>query len=132
MQPQLCSRCKKNVAVVFITRMENGQNINEGLCLSCARKIGLPQVDEVMRRMGITDDDLDAISNEMLGAFGGAENLESIDEDDIDEEEGKTATFPILNRLFGGGQSAEQGAGNENAEPQQRPSRGEKKGEKKH
>ena len=103
MQPQLCSRCKKNVAVVFITRMENGQNINEGLCLSCARKLGLPQVDEVMRRMGITDEDLDAISNEMLDAFGGAENLEDVG-DDGDDEEGKTATFPFLNRLFGGAQ----------------------------
>ena len=38
MQPQLCSRCKKNIAVVFITRQENGQNVNEGLCLKCAKK----------------------------------------------------------------------------------------------
>ena len=130
MQPQLCSRCKKNVAVVFITRMENGQNINEGLCLSCARKLGLPQVDEVMRRMGITDEDLDAISNEMLGAFGGAENLEDVG-DDGDDEEGKTATFPFLNRLFGGAQpqaAPEQGGG----DGQQRPPRSDKKNEKKH
>ena len=56
MQPQLCSRCKKNVAVVFITRMENGKNINEGLCLKCAKNLGLPQVNEMMQRMGITDD----------------------------------------------------------------------------
>ncbi|MBQ9647614.1 MAG: ATP-dependent Clp protease ATP-binding subunit [Oscillospiraceae bacterium] len=133
MQPQLCSRCKKNVAVVFLTRMENGQNINEGLCLSCAKKVGLPQVEEVMRRMGITDEDLDAISNEMLGAFGGAENLENIDDDELDEEEGKTATFPFLNRLFGGGQPAQSGEGaSEGGESQQRPTRGEKKGEKKH
>ena len=50
MQPQLCSRCKKNIAVVFITRQENGQNVNEGLCLKCAKNLGLPQVDEMMRR----------------------------------------------------------------------------------
>ena len=68
MQPQLCSRCKKNIAVVFITRQENGQNVNEGLCLKCAKNLGLPQVDEMMRRMGITDEDLDNISNEMMGA----------------------------------------------------------------
>lgn len=79
MQPQLCSRCKKNVAVVFITRMENGKNINEGLCLKCAKNLGLPQVNEMMQRMGITDEDLDNISNEMMSAFGGAENLEGID-----------------------------------------------------
>ena len=132
MQPQLCSRCKKNVAVVFLTRMENGQNINEGLCLSCAKKVGLPQVDEVMRRMGITDEDLDAISNEMLGAFGGAENLENIEDGDIDEEEGKTATFPFLNRLFGGSPAQSAESANESGESQQRPTRGEKKSEKKH
>ena len=79
MQPQLCSRCKKNIAVVFITRQENGQNVNEGLCLKCAKNLGLPQVDEMMRRMGITDEDLDNISNEMMGAFGGVENLEGLD-----------------------------------------------------
>ena len=103
MQPQLCSRCKKNVAVVFITRMENGKNINEGLCLKCAKNLGLPQVNEMMQRMGITDEDLDNISNEMMSAFGGAENLEGIDAPDGDnEEDGKTATFPFLGRLFGG------------------------------
>ena len=92
MQPQLCSRCKKNVAVVFITRMENGKNINEGLCLKCAKNLGLPQVNEMMQRMGITDEDLDNISNEMMSAFGGAENLEGIDAPDgDDEEDGKTA-----------------------------------------
>ena len=136
MQPQLCSRCKKNVAVVFLTRMENGQNVNEGLCLKCAKSVGLPQVDEVMRRMGITDEDLDVISNEMLGAFGGAENLEEIDPEDEseDEEEGKTATFPFLSRLFGGSSTPSEGSasGGESGEAQQRPQRGEKKNEKKH
>ena len=110
MQPQLCSRCKKNIAVVFITRQENGQNVNEGLCLKCAKNLGLPQVDEMMRRMGITDEDLDTISNEMMGAFGGAENLEGLtDADDPtgdDEEDGKTATFPFLSRFFGGSPAA--------------------------
>ncbi len=110
MQPQLCSRCKKNIAVVFITRQENGKNINEGLCLKCAKNLGLPQVDEMMRRMGITDEDLDNISNEMMGAFGGAENLEGLsDADDPgadDEEDGKTATFPFLSRFFGGSPAA--------------------------
>ena len=132
MQPQLCSKCKKNVAVVFLTRMENGKSINEGLCLSCAKKLGLPQVDEVMRRMGITDEDLDAISNEMLGAFGGAENLEAIDDDDINEEEGKTATFPFLNRLFGGSQQPAAQESDAGEGQQQRTSRGEKKSDKKH
>ncbi len=125
MQPQLCSRCKKNVAVVFLTRMENGQNVNEGLCLKCAKGIGLPQVDEVMRRMGITDEDLDNISNEMMGAFGGAESLEPIE--DGDDEDGKTATFPFLGRLFGA-QGGEMANGAEGGERENR--KGEKKSDK--
>ena len=76
MQPTLCSRCKKNVAVVFISRLnEKNEQVNEGLCLKCAAQLGLPQVDEMMKRMGITPEDLDSISNEMMQAFGGAEEL---------------------------------------------------------
>ena len=75
MQPTLCSRCKKRVAVVYISKIENGKTVNEGLCLKCAKDLGLPQVNDMMRRMGITDDDLDAISDEMMQAFGGAEPM---------------------------------------------------------
>ena len=106
MQPTLCSRCKKNVAVVFISKIENGQTINEGLCLKCAKELGLPQVNDMMKRMGISDEDLEALNNEMIQAFGGAENIEDLPggEDGMDEEDdGKTATFPFLNRLFSGG-----------------------------
>ncbi len=114
MQPTLCSRCKKNVAVVFISRLnEKNEQVNEGLCLKCAAQLGLPQVDEMMKRMGITPEDLDNISNEMMQAFGGAEELpEAEDGDEDDEESGKTATFPFLNRLFGNN-------GNPPAQPQQ-------------
>ena len=134
MQPQLCSRCKKNIAVVFITRQENGQNVNEGLCLKCAKNLGLPQVDEMMRRMGITDEDLDNISNEMMGAFGGAENLEGLtDADDPDadneDEDGKTATFPFLSRFFGGNPAANDAQNGNEAEQAQSP-RSNKKVEK--
>ena len=105
MQPTLCSRCKKNVAVVFISKMEGDRTVNEGLCLKCAKDLGLPQVDDMMKRFGISDDDLDALTNEMMHAFGGAESLDilSEDEDEGDDENGKTATFPFLNRLFSGG-----------------------------
>ena len=133
MQPTLCSRCKKNVAVVFISRLnEKNEQVNEGLCLKCAAQLGLPQVDEMMKRMGITPEDLDNISNEMMQAFGGAEELpETDDGDEDDEESGKTATFPFLNRLFGNN-------GNPPAQPQQpsgegnaAPNNGGRKTEKK-
>ena len=113
MQPTLCSKCKKNVAVVFISRMnEKNEKVNEGLCLKCAAQLGLPQVEDMMKRMGITPEDLENINSEMMQAFGGAEELDApVDEgDEDDEESGKTATFPFLNRLFNNGSnlSAEQ------------------------
>ena len=106
MQPTLCSKCKKNVAVVFISRQnEKGEMVNEGLCLKCAAQLGLPQVEEMMKRMGISPEDLENINNEMMQAFGGAEELDApVDEgEEDDEESGKTATFPFLNRLFSNG-----------------------------
>ena len=59
MQPTLCTRCKKNVAVVFISKLEDGNTVNEGLCLKCAKELGLPQVNDMMRRMGISDEELE-------------------------------------------------------------------------
>ena len=106
MQPTLCSKCKKNVAVVFISRMnEKNEMVNEGLCLKCAAQLGLPQVEDMMKRMGITPEDLENINSEMMQAFGGAEELDvpADESDEDDEESGKTATFPLLNRLFNNG-----------------------------
>ncbi|WP_294854577.1 ATP-dependent Clp protease ATP-binding subunit [uncultured Oscillibacter sp.] len=109
MQPKLCSRCKKNVAVVFISRLDGDNTVNEGLCLRCAKDLGLPQVDDMMKRMGISDDDLETLNNEMLQAFDGVENVEDLPKGETtepEEEEGKTATFPFLNRLFNNGESS--------------------------
>ncbi len=108
MQPTLCSRCKKNVAVVFISKLDGEKTINEGLCLKCAKDLGLPQVDDMMKRMGISDEDLETLNSEMMQAMSGVENIEDLpsgEEDSGEEEEGKTATFPFLNRLFSGGES---------------------------
>ena len=109
MRPTLCSRCKKNVAVVFITKIEGNETKNEGLCLKCARELGIKPVDDMMKKMGISDEDLESISTEMLSAFGGAEEAEGLspagqegDSDDGEEDEGRTATFPFLNKLFSG------------------------------
>ncbi len=104
MQPTLCSRCHKNVAVIFVTKIENGKTTSEGLCLKCAREMGMKPVDDIMKKMGITDEDLDNLSGEMLEAFGGAEELQDDPEGDAgdgEDDSGKTATFPFLGRLFG-------------------------------
>ena len=94
MKPTLCSRCKKNVAVIFITKVENGKSTNEGLCLKCAKELGIKQVDEIVERMGITDEDLDSLNSEM--------NQLIQPEDDGEDIGSRTATFPHMNRLFGG------------------------------
>ena len=95
MQPKMCVKCKKNVAVVFITKIENGNTLNEGYCLKCARSLGVPQIDQVVKQMGISEDDLDMLSDEMSSMFG------QNDSEDEDSPERRTATFPLLNQLFG-------------------------------
>ena len=99
MQPKMCTKCKKNIAVVFLTKMENGVTMNEGYCLKCARSLGIPQIDEAVKQMGISEDDLDLISDEMSSMFGQITPGDDSDDDDMDSQ---TATFPLLNQLFGG------------------------------
>ena len=99
MQPKLCAKCKKNVAVVFITKIENGVTLNEGYCLKCARSLRIPQIDEAVRQMGISEEDLDMLSDEMGNIFGQMDDSDRFDDDEIDSQ---TATFPLLNQLFGG------------------------------
>ena len=100
MQPPLCSRCQKNVAVVFIRKVENGKTVNEGLCLKCAKELNIKPVEDLMHNMGITDDDIEGLSAEMTEALNGIEEIPVTDEPN--DENGKTATFPFLNKLFGG------------------------------
>ncbi len=97
MQPKMCTKCKKNVAVVFITKVENGVTMNEGYCLKCARSLGIPQIDQAVRQMGISEEDLDMLSDEMSSMFGQRENNGEEDGDEIDSQ---TATFPLLNQMF--------------------------------
>ena len=133
MQPTLCSRCKKNVAVVFISRMnEKNEMVNEGLCLKCAAQLGLPQVEEMMKRMGITPEDLENINSEMMQAFGGAEEMNDLPEDsgEDDEESGKTATFPFLNRLFSNSSNPPAEQPRDNAGAGQQQPAGRKKDQK--
>ena len=97
MQPKLCTKCKKNIAVVFITKIENGVTMNEGYCLKCARSLGIPQIDQAVKQMGFSEEDLDNLSDEMSSMFGQIDQGDH-DEDDMDSQ---TATFPLLNQLFG-------------------------------
>ena len=113
MQPTMCSRCGKNVAVVFITKIEGGQTKNEGLCLKCAREMHIKPIDDVINKMGISDEELDSLTGDMSAALSGGEEIMPVDEgDDNPEDDGKTATFPFLSRLFGGPPAPGENAGN--------------------
>ncbi len=87
----MCTRCHKRPAVIFMSRMENGQMVNEGLCLQCAKELGIPQVKDLIDRMGISDEDIESISNQIMDMMG--------DEDGF--EPGGAMPFPMMN-MFGG------------------------------
>ena len=128
MQPKMCSKCKKNIAVVFITKVENGVTLNEGYCLKCARSLGIPQIDQAVKQMGISEEDLDMLSDEMSSMFGQRDDTDQ-EEDEIDSQ---TATFPLLNQLFGnsGNMPAPQPRPSKKEEPTQNEGKGKKKNHK--
>ena len=126
MQPKMCVKCKKNVAVVFITKIENGNTLNEGYCLKCARGLGIPQIDQVVKQMGISEEDLDMLSDEMSSMFG---QNDSSDEDESPER--RTATFPLLNQLLGNGSLPIPGRPGKKQEPPKEEQE-KKKASKKH
>ena len=135
MQPTLCARCHKNMAVVFINRIENGQSHQEGLCLKCARELHIKPIDDIISKMGINDEDLDGLSSEMMKAMqnlsGNGDDLMNIEnDDDSSDDDGKTATFPFLNRLFGA-QNAANAENRDNAAETERPRVGKDGSERK-
>ena len=112
MNMPMCSRCKKNVAVVFITKIDQSNNSEqEGLCIKCAKEMGIKPIDNLMDQMGITEEDLDALAGE-IGAFGDLSSLSPVeseqDEDNTSDEEieGTSKKMPFPFPLFGGKNSA--------------------------
>ncbi len=77
LENMMCSRCHKRMAVIYMTRIEDGKVINEGLCPKCAKELGLKPVDDIMSKMGITDDELDAFTDQLT------ETLENTDEGEL-------------------------------------------------
>ncbi len=110
MNMTLCSRCGVNPAVLFITKMEGDKTTNEGLCLACAKKLGIAPIDNMMAQLGISDEDIENLNNEM------SEFMNNIDENASPEElqdmlqelsggdadEGGAATAPLgfLSNMF--------------------------------
>lgn len=94
----MCSRCKKRLAVVFMTRLEGDKTINEGLCLKCAKELGLKPVSDLMDKMGITDDDLENMSDQMMDMFGS--------DGENGFEMGGAQSMPFIQNIMGIGNNA--------------------------
>ena len=104
----LCSRCKKRPAVVFITRMEGDKPVNDGICLTCAKELGIKPVDDLLQKFGITDDDMEQMDQQLGALMNPEENGEGGEGDFMP---GGAATFPFLQNLFGGTPAAAPDAG---------------------
>ena len=96
MNMPMCSRCKKNIAVVFITKIEGpDKTTQEGLCLKCARELGVKPLDNIMEQMGITEDDLEALSGE-IGSLADLNDLVTAGSDGSDDD-APHETDPLAN-----------------------------------
>ena len=97
---ELCYKCKKRPAVVFIQDMSSAGNsavTPKGLCLVCAKESGIRPIDDLLKKMNISDDDIEDMSNQLM------EVMDTGDLDDADDafSPGGAATFPFLNGIFG-------------------------------
>ena len=115
MSMPICARCKKNMAVVFITKLENGNTVNEGLCLKCAKELGIKPVTDLLDKFGLKDSDLDGLTPETLGESlpavmeqMGMMPLEAPEEQDDEEETPSRApAFPLFNLFRQSGKAEE-------------------------
>ena len=94
MQMKLCSRCKKRVAVVYVTKTENGQTTSEGLCLRCAKELGIKPMSDIIEKLGISEEEFDAMADEVSGM------IPFVSQDD--DSEGRAPALDF-NAILGGG-----------------------------
>ncbi len=89
---KLCSRCKKNPAVIFISKIEGDKTTQEGLCIKCAMELNIGPIKDILSKMGVTEDDIDSLNEQFGQAFG---------TDESGFESGGAPSFPFLQGLFG-------------------------------
>ena len=121
-----CIRCKKRPAVVFVTRVDNGETTNEGYCLSCAKELGIQPVNDMLKKFGISDEDMEQMNEQM-------EEMMAMTEGEGDDEEdgfspGGAPAFPFLQNLFGGAfpGGPSKGASPEDGEPPKKSKKADK------
>lgn len=121
MNSMMCTRCKKRVAIVYMTRLEGDKTINEGLCLQCAKELGIKPVNDLVEKMGLSDDDMEQMDDQLMEMMN--------PENDEGFEMGGAQPFPFLQNLFGSSKTADEGQQRNDA-PAREPSKKEKKEKK--
>ena len=119
----ICSKCKKRPAVIFVSRVEGEKTTQEGFCIKCATELNIGPIKQMMQNMGITEDDLEAVSEQ----FG--DIMDNMD----DFQLGGAGTMPFMQNLFGANNPVAQGdnAPAEEIETEEEPEKEDKKGSKK-
>ena len=100
----MCARCQKRMAVVFITKLENGEKKNEGVCITCAKELGLPldnMLGDVMNKLGISSDELAGMEDEMARMMENGDELSLVMDEGSDDDEARAPAID-LQKLFGG------------------------------
>jgi len=128
MKMPICARCKKNIAVVFITKIEDGKSTNEGLCLKCAKELGIKPIGDIMAKFGISEEDVDRLSEEMSANSGMLEEMmglqagaQDADKDEDDEDQPSRApTMPFFNMLRQNGGAEDKGAAEQDDQPKKK------------
>ena len=88
----LCFKCKKRQAILFVTRIENGKQTQEGYCMKCARELNIGPINQIMEKMGVSDEDIDMISDQVT---------DLLTDEDGNFEYGGAPTFPFMGNADG-------------------------------
>ncbi len=99
----LCSRCNKNIAVVFVTKQEGTQTVNEGLCLTCAKELGIKPVEDLMKQMNMNEEDIEQM-NEGMNELLASGNMEELEENIMNGSN----PFDFIKNFIGGGTPADE------------------------
>ncbi len=131
---KLCSKCKKRPAVVFVSDMSNPSAEPNGLCLVCAKELGIKPVDDMLKKMNISDEDIEAMSEQFMDIMALNEDGEDVDDADLNDETfdmGRAPAMPnmsIFNKLFGmGGESKADTENGEKAPEKEKKDKSKKK-----
>ena len=138
---RLCSKCNKRPAVVFISDANNPQNKPNGLCILCAKEAGIKPIDDMLKSMNISDENIEEISEHMSEMMGGMspEELISMAGEELSEmedmegfESGGAPVFPFLNQIFGNNNASENTENSSNNEKENKKNSKKKKGKNKY